>query len=120
MDRAERYLKIATLTIMDKRYEVSTHVADPKNSCRAIIKLPASLVKGNVLVNLRDCNPTIKILAARRMGFTDSILVTFESSRSPSTLITSTQTCAADHIGKKWRRVISAGSLAIVKMSSLM
>ncbi|KAH7948770.1 hypothetical protein HPB49_002140 [Dermacentor silvarum] len=83
MDRADRYLKIATLTIMDKSYEVSTHVADPKNSCRGIIKLPASLVEGNVLVKLRDSNPTIKILAARRMGSTDSILVTFEGSKVP-------------------------------------
>ncbi|KAH7940720.1 hypothetical protein HPB49_004420 [Dermacentor silvarum] len=56
MDRADRYFKIVTLTIMDKSYEVSTHVADPKNSCRGIIKLPASLVEGNVLVKLRDSN----------------------------------------------------------------
>ncbi|KAH7949730.1 hypothetical protein HPB49_014645 [Dermacentor silvarum] len=81
MDRADRYLKIATLTVMDKSYEVSTLVADPKNSCRGIIKLPASLVERNVLVKLRDSNPTIKILAARRMGSTDSILVTFEGSK---------------------------------------
>ncbi|KAH7959999.1 hypothetical protein HPB49_016065 [Dermacentor silvarum] len=68
---------------MDKSYEVSTHVADPKNSCRGSIKLPASLVEGNVLVKLRDSNPTIKILAARKMGSTNSILVTFEGSKVP-------------------------------------
>ncbi|KAH7954990.1 hypothetical protein HPB49_023682 [Dermacentor silvarum] len=68
---------------MGKSYEVSTHVADPKNSCRGIIKLPASLVEGNVLVNLRDSNPTINILAARKMGSTDSFLVTFEGSKFP-------------------------------------
>ncbi|KAH7979461.1 hypothetical protein HPB49_009479 [Dermacentor silvarum] len=77
MDRADRYLKIATLTIMGKSYEVSTHVADPKNKCKGIIKLPASLVKVNVLDNLRDSNPTINILPVQRMGSTDSTLVTF-------------------------------------------
>ncbi|KAH7958684.1 hypothetical protein HPB49_004293 [Dermacentor silvarum] len=66
-----------------KSYEVSTHVADPENSCRGVIKLPASLVEGNVLVKLRDSNPTMKILAARRIGSTDSILVTFEGSKVP-------------------------------------
>ncbi|KAH7959714.1 hypothetical protein HPB49_013299 [Dermacentor silvarum] len=112
MDRADRYLKIATLTNMGKSYEVSTNVADPKNWCRGIIKLPASLVEGNLLVKLRDSNRTIKILAARRMGSTDSILVTFEGSKVPF--------YAADHMGKKWRRVLSAGSLSIVKMFALM
>ncbi|KAH7987774.1 hypothetical protein HPB52_025545 [Rhipicephalus sanguineus] len=73
MDRADRYLKIAT--------QVSTHVADPKNSCKGIIKLPASLVEGNVLANLRESNPAINILTARRMGTTDFILVTFEGLR---------------------------------------
>ncbi|KAH7965207.1 hypothetical protein HPB49_004700 [Dermacentor silvarum] len=83
MDRADRYLKIATLIIMEKSYEVSTQVADPETSCTGIIKLPASLVEGNVLVNLRDSNTTIKIQAARRMGSTNSILVTFEGSKVP-------------------------------------
>ncbi|KAH7961300.1 hypothetical protein HPB52_007074 [Rhipicephalus sanguineus] len=83
MDRADRYLKIATLTIMGKSYEVSTHVADPENSCKGIIKLPASLVERNVLANLRESNPAINILTARRMGTTDFILVTFEGLRVP-------------------------------------
>ncbi|KAH7948485.1 hypothetical protein HPB52_022995 [Rhipicephalus sanguineus] len=83
MDRADRYLKTATLAIMDKSYEVSTHVADPKNSCKGIIKLPASLLEGNVLANLRESNPAINILTTRRMGTTDFIRVTFEDLRVP-------------------------------------
>ncbi|KAH7951454.1 hypothetical protein HPB52_009359 [Rhipicephalus sanguineus] len=98
MDRADRYLKIATITIMDKSYDVSTH---------GIIKLPASLVEGNVLANLRESNPAINILTAPRMGTTDFILVAFEGLRIS----------AAGHIGKKWKRVLSADSLATVKTS---
>ncbi|KAH7938465.1 hypothetical protein HPB49_023864 [Dermacentor silvarum] len=59
------------------------HVADPENSCRGIIKLPVSLVEGNVLAILCDSNLTINLLAAQRMGSTDSILVTFEGSKIP-------------------------------------
>ncbi|KAH7960739.1 hypothetical protein HPB49_022708 [Dermacentor silvarum] len=83
MDRADRYLKIATLTNWARATRSPRTWQIPKNTCRGIIKLPASLVEGNLLVKLRDSNRTIKILAARRMGSTDSILVTFEGSKAP-------------------------------------
>ncbi|KAH7937602.1 hypothetical protein HPB49_013550 [Dermacentor silvarum] len=88
MDRADRYLKIATLTIMYKSYEVSTHVADPKNSCRGIIKLPASLVEGNPLpakrknAEITDTNNSIEyaiFVLSERMTTLENKVVALEN-----------------------------------------
>ncbi|KAH7953629.1 hypothetical protein HPB49_010759 [Dermacentor silvarum] len=83
MDRADSYNTIRTLNFNGTTYEVATHVADPSDTCRGVILLPIDSPEQAILPTLISYNPDLTVGSARRLGNTESILITFQGKRVP-------------------------------------
>ncbi|KAH7960718.1 hypothetical protein HPB49_022523 [Dermacentor silvarum] len=83
MDRADSYNTIPTLNFNGTTYEVATHVADPSDTCRGVILLPIDSPEQAILPTLISYNPDLTVGSARRLGNTESILITFQGKRVP-------------------------------------
>lgn len=84
MDHTEAYHKIKALTLNDTTYEVVTHVADPRNSCKGVIHgIPLDHTAEDITSSLLDFDRHDLIVMGRRMGSTQSVLVTFRGTRVP-------------------------------------
>ncbi|KAH7979046.1 hypothetical protein HPB49_007896 [Dermacentor silvarum] len=83
MDRADSYNTIRTLNFNGTTYEVATPVADPSDTCRGVILLPIDSPEQAILPTLISYNPDLTVGSARRLGNTESILITFQGKRVP-------------------------------------
>ncbi|KAH7941047.1 hypothetical protein HPB49_009621 [Dermacentor silvarum] len=83
MDRIDAYLRVKSLTIACKTQEVVLHPTYPQDSCKGIFALPIDIKEAEILSHLRQANPEPVVLHARRMGKTETILVTFLGKKVP-------------------------------------
>ncbi|KAH7959460.1 hypothetical protein HPB49_011318 [Dermacentor silvarum] len=83
MDRIDAYLRVKSLTIAGKTHEVVVHPTSPQDSCKGIFALPVDIKEAEILPHLRQANQEPAVLHARRMGQTETILVTFLGKKVP-------------------------------------
>ncbi|KAH7970420.1 hypothetical protein HPB49_006723 [Dermacentor silvarum] len=83
MDRIDTYLRVKSLTIAGKTHEVVVHPTSPQDSCKGICALPIDTKEAEILPYLRQANPEPLVLHARRMGKSETILVTFLGKKVP-------------------------------------
>ncbi|KAH7979071.1 hypothetical protein HPB49_007968 [Dermacentor silvarum] len=83
MDRIDAYLRVKSLTIAGRTHEVMVHHTSPQDSCEGIFALPVDIKEAEILPHLRQANPEPPVLHARRMGKTETILVTFLGKKVP-------------------------------------
>ncbi|KAL1421209.1 hypothetical protein MTO96_004220 [Rhipicephalus appendiculatus] len=77
-ERTEAYHRIKTIKMDERSFEVVTHITDPSNTCRWVIRnTPMDHTAETILSSLLDYDRLGLILTGRRMGATTSILVTF-------------------------------------------
>ncbi|KAH7968966.1 hypothetical protein HPB52_013223 [Rhipicephalus sanguineus] len=82
--RTEAYLRIKTIKMDERSFEVVTHITDPSNTCRGVIRnIPVEHTAETILSSLLDYDRLGLILTGSRMGATTSILVTFRGTRVP-------------------------------------
>ncbi|KAL1430701.1 hypothetical protein MTO96_002304 [Rhipicephalus appendiculatus] len=83
-ERTEAYHRIKTIKMDERSFEVVTHITDPSNTCRGVIRnIPMDHTAETILSSLLDYDRLGLILTGRRMGATTSILVTFRGTRVP-------------------------------------
>ncbi|KAH7956869.1 hypothetical protein HPB52_013070 [Rhipicephalus sanguineus] len=82
--RTEAYLRIKTIKMDERSFEVVTHITDPLNTCRGVIRnIPMEHTAETILSSLLDYDRLGLILTGRRIGAKTSILVTFRGTRVP-------------------------------------
>ncbi|KAH7980347.1 hypothetical protein HPB49_015191 [Dermacentor silvarum] len=83
MDPADFYNTIRIINFNGTTYEVATHVADPSDTCCGVILLPIDPPEQGILPTLISYNADLTVGSARRLGNTESILITFQGKRVP-------------------------------------
>ncbi|KAH7973915.1 hypothetical protein HPB49_006929 [Dermacentor silvarum] len=80
-------VKIQEITIDGKKYPVAAYIAPPPAAVKGVISRAYwNETPEQILNDLRHRNPEADIIAARRMGKTASILITFASGPVPHTI----------------------------------
>lgn len=82
-DRAEKYAHITSLTLEDAVFSARGYIACPENTVKGVIHgIPPNHSAADIhAAVVQPCNPTA--LHARRMGQTNTVLVSFSGSRVP-------------------------------------
>ncbi|KAH9367278.1 hypothetical protein HPB48_004421 [Haemaphysalis longicornis] len=82
-DRAEKYAHITSLTLEDAVFSARGYIACPENTVKEVIHgIPPNYSAADIhTAVVQPCNPTA--LHARRMGQTNTMLVSFSGSRVP-------------------------------------
>ncbi|KAH6933194.1 hypothetical protein HPB50_013253 [Hyalomma asiaticum] len=62
---------------------ISTHVADPVDTCRGTIRLPPDYSDDDIVSTLRKCNLELTIGGTRRLGNTEAMPVIFQDKIVP-------------------------------------
>lgn len=88
-DRLTKYLGIKSLTVGGQEHEVTSYSVPNSETCKGIIYIDRVCLgevinEKDLLPMLRECNPQMYFLEARRMGQTsDAVLVTFLGTKVP-------------------------------------
>ncbi|KAH7964816.1 hypothetical protein HPB49_001550 [Dermacentor silvarum] len=88
-DRLTKYPGIKSLTVGGQEHEVTSYSVPNSETCKGIIYIDRVCVREviyekDLLPMLRECNPQMHFLEARRMGQTsDAVLVTFLGTKVP-------------------------------------
>ncbi|KAL1440669.1 hypothetical protein MTO96_009222 [Rhipicephalus appendiculatus] len=88
-DRLTKYLAIKSLMVNGQEHEVTSYSVPNSETCKGIIYidrvcLGEVIEEKDLLPTLRECNPEMHFLEARRMGKTsDAVLVTFLGTKVP-------------------------------------
>ncbi|KAH6919486.1 hypothetical protein HPB50_029526 [Hyalomma asiaticum] len=88
-DRLTKYLAIKSLQVNGQEHEVTSYSVPNSETCKGIIYidrvcLGEVISEKDILPTLRECNPQMHFLEARRMGKTShAVLVTFLGTKVP-------------------------------------
>ncbi|KAH6921919.1 hypothetical protein HPB50_006464 [Hyalomma asiaticum] len=83
-ERTDAYFQIKTIKMDNRSYEVASHITDPSNTCKGVIRnVPVDHTAETIMSSLLDYDRLGLILTGRRMGATTSVLVTFRGTRVP-------------------------------------
>ncbi|KAL1482693.1 hypothetical protein MTO96_033625 [Rhipicephalus appendiculatus] len=88
-DRLAKYLAIKSFMVNGQEHEVTSYSVPNSETCKGIIYidrvcLGEVIEEKDLLPTLRECNPEMHFLEARRMGKTsDAVLVTFLGTKVP-------------------------------------
>ncbi|KAH6920579.1 hypothetical protein HPB50_028432 [Hyalomma asiaticum] len=88
-DRLTKYLAIKSLKVNGQDHEVTSYSVPNSETCKGIVYidrvcLGEVISEKDILPTLRECNPQMHFLEARRMGKTsDAVLVTFLGTKVP-------------------------------------
>ncbi|KAH6932655.1 hypothetical protein HPB50_008490 [Hyalomma asiaticum] len=83
-ERTDAYFQIKTIKMDNRSYEVASHITDPSNTCKGVIRnVPVDHTAETIMSSLLDYDRQGLVLTGRRMGATTSVLVTFRGTRVP-------------------------------------